>query len=228
MSCRNDGCNRYKRMANRFNTYIVRYIRYARWSSRWRNYINRWKRYRDYYKKLANKCCGVGDSIKWKNKYYNENDKKKSIQRAYYFTERQRDNLKDITEEQQKEIDELEAEAKDALKALEAGLDHIGDVEELFNGTREHLTLAQDAKIWVDQQREVRKDYIKNLGDLQTEADTKINNILNNTKSIQTYIMILYFVKLLVKVAILSIIGFLFYFIIKILRSKDLKASSST
>lgn len=227
MSCRNDGCNRYKRMANRFNTYIARYSRYARYRA-WRNYINRWKRYRSYYKKLADKCCGVGDSIKWKNKYYNENDEKKSLQSALDGTQNERDYWRNSHEQEQKRVDELVAEAKAAEKALNAGLDHIGDVEELFNGTREHLTLAQDAKIWVDQQREVRKDYIKNLGDLQTEADTKINNILNNTKSIQTYIMILYFVKLLVKVAILSIIGFLFYFIIKILRSKDLKASSST
>ena len=84
----------------------------------------------------------------------------------------------------------------------------------------EHLTIREKANQWVEQQNVIRKDYISRLDNIQSEVDLEIENTLNNGNKLLNYKRFTRATIFLIKVAILTIIIFIGWYMVKMIRER--------
>lgn len=84
----------------------------------------------------------------------------------------------------------------------------------------EHLTMREKANQWVEQQNIIRRDYISRLDNIQSEVDLEIENTLNNGNKLLNYKRFTRATIFLIKVAILTIIIFIGWYMVKMIRER--------
>ena len=91
--------------------------------------------------------------------------------------------------------------------------------------TVEHLqeqkTILDNANKWVEEQKLIRSDYMGNINDLLSQADTGIQDIYSKAKRIDDYKVRLYLTHIAIRVVLVGIIVFLAGFGIKIIIEKS-------
>ena len=84
----------------------------------------------------------------------------------------------------------------------------------------EHLTMREKANQWVEQQNIIRQDYISRLDNIQSEVDLEIENTLNYGNKILNYKKLTRATIFLIKIAILTIIIFIGWYMVKMIRER--------
>ena len=195
--------------------------------------IGRWKqncnypRMKKYIKKRYDTCKGAFSEI---TDPLNEQITQKDTEIGFLIQERNR--LKEERRELKDIITELNIQNKKDGKAmifLDSKIDKVG--KDIFLPNKmidnfapfknvEHLTMREKANQWVEQQNIIRRDYISRLDNIQSEVDLEIENTLNNGNKLLNYKRFTRATIFLIKVAILTIIIFIGWYIVKMIRER--------
>ena len=92
--------------------------------------------------------------------------------------------------------------------------------KENFSGTVEHMGITEKTQNWIDLQKLIRDDYINHLDKIQSDIDLEIETALNNGATLINYKRFTRATIFLIKIAILTIIIFIGWYIVKMVRER--------